>query len=67
MYRTDSLFADIRAMRANMGDEAVIRGLGGSDADDGEEDEWGEGFAWTPQLLDTALAAEERTTRPAPL
>ncbi|MFD6383378.1 phage resistance protein [Streptomyces nigra] len=59
VYRTDSLFADIRAMRANMGDEAVIRGLGTSDADDGEEDEWGEGFAWTPQLLDTALAAEE--------
>ncbi|MBT1091684.1 phage resistance protein [Streptomyces sp. Tu102] len=59
VYRTDSLFADIHAMRANMGDEAVIRGLGGSDADDGEEDEWGEGFAWTPQLLDTALAAEE--------
>ena len=57
VYRTDSLFADIRAMRAGMGDDAVIRGLGGSDADDGEEDEWGEGFAWTPQLLDTALAA----------
>ncbi|MEU5510467.1 BREX-2 system ATPase PglY [Streptomyces fungicidicus] len=57
VYRTDSLFADIRAMRANMGDEAIIRGLGTSDAD--EEDEWGEGFAWTPQLLDTALAAEE--------
>ncbi|MFE6357887.1 phage resistance protein [Streptomyces rochei] len=59
VYRTDSLFADIRAMRANMGDEAVIRGLGTTGADDGEEDEWGEGFAWTPQLLDTALAAEE--------
>ncbi|MFE3646051.1 phage resistance protein [Streptomyces sp. NPDC059169] len=60
VYRTDSLFADIFAMRANIGDEALIRGLGGgSEADDGEEDEWGEGFAWTPQLLDTALAAEE--------
>ncbi|WP_215455030.1 phage resistance protein [Streptomyces sp. ATCC 21386] len=58
VYRTDSLFADIRAMRANMGDEAVIRGLG-TGVDDDDEDEWGEGFAWTPQLLDTALAAEE--------
>lgn len=59
VYRTDSLFAGIRALRASTDDEAVIRGLGGSDADHGEEDEWGEGFAWTPQLLDTALAAEE--------
>lgn len=59
VYRTDSLFADIRANRATYGDEAVIRGLGGGDAGDGETDEWGEGFAWTPQLLDTALAAEE--------
>ncbi|KRD00692.1 hypothetical protein [Streptomyces sp. Root264] len=67
VYRTDSLFADIRAMRAKMGDEAVIRGLGGSDADDGEEDEWGEGFAWTPQLLDTALAAEENHEAGTPL
>ncbi|WP_440581017.1 BREX-2 system ATPase PglY [Streptomyces sp. PT19] len=58
VYRTDSLFADIRAMRANMGDGAVIRGLG-TGVDDDDEDEWGEGFTWTPQLLDTALAAEE--------
>ncbi|MFF0016205.1 phage resistance protein [Streptomyces sp. NPDC005374] len=56
VYRTDSLFADIRANRATYGDEAVLRGLGGGD---GETDEWGEGFAWTSQLLDTALAAEE--------
>ncbi|PTM99828.1 BREX-2 system ATPase PglY [Streptomyces sp. VMFN-G11Ma] len=67
VYRTDSLFADIRAMRAGMGDDAVIRGLGGSDADDGEEDEWGEGFSWTPQLLDTALAAEENHEAGTPL
>ncbi len=59
VYRTDSLFADIRANRATYGDEAVIRGLGGGDAGDDETDDWGEGFAWTPQLLDTALAAEE--------
>ncbi|MEW2342788.1 BREX-2 system ATPase PglY [Streptomyces griseoaurantiacus] len=68
VYRTDSLFADIRAMRAHMGDEAVIRGLGTGGADDGEEeDEWGEGFAWTPQLLDTALAAEENHEAGVPL
>ncbi|MEN3533620.1 hypothetical protein AAH991_00775 [Microbispora sp. ZYX-F-249] len=56
VYRTDALFTDIRAMRARMGDTAVISGLGG---DDGEDDEWGESFAWTPELLDQALAAEE--------
>ncbi|MFE7129418.1 phage resistance protein [Streptomyces sp. NPDC057638] len=67
VYRTDSLFADIRANRAIYGDEAVIRGLGGSDAGDGETDEWGEGFAWTPQLLDTALAAEENHEGGTPL
>ncbi|MFJ2647151.1 phage resistance protein [Streptomyces sp. NPDC087420] len=64
VYRTDSLFADIRANRATYGDEAVIRGLGGGD---GETDEWGEGFAWTPQLLDTALAAEENHEGGTPL
>ncbi|GBQ03393.1 phage resistance protein [Streptomyces spongiicola] len=68
VYRTDGLFDDIRANRATYGDEAVIRGLGGgSDADDGEEDEWGEGFAWTPKLLDTALAAEENHEAGTPL
>ncbi|MGW4028331.1 BREX-2 system ATPase PglY [Streptomyces sp. NPDC004838] len=68
VYRTDGLFDDIRANRATYGDEAVIHGLGGgSDAEDGEEDEWGEGFAWTPQLLDTALAAEENHEGGTPL
>ncbi|MEU3618428.1 phage resistance protein [Streptomyces sp. NPDC006872] len=67
VYRTDSLFADIRANRATYGDEAVIRGLGGGDAADGETDEWGEGFGWTPQLLDTALAAEENHEGGTPL
>ncbi|MER7048865.1 BREX-2 system ATPase PglY [Streptomyces jumonjinensis] len=60
VYRTDALFADLRAMRDRMGDEAVIRGLApaaGGAAD--EDDEWGESFAWSPALLDTALAAEE--------
>ncbi|MFJ2716739.1 DUF6079 family protein [Streptomyces sp. NPDC087437] len=61
VYRTDALFEDIRAMRSRMGDQAVIGGLTSADGDGsaGEEDEWGEAFGWTPQLLDTALAAEE--------
>ncbi|MFI6287474.1 phage resistance protein [Streptomyces sp. NPDC051018] len=61
VYRTDALFADITAMRERMGDEAVIRGLapGTGGADEDEDDEWGESFAWSPALLDTALAAEE--------
>ncbi|MFF1692969.1 DUF6079 family protein [Streptomyces sp. NPDC058257] len=62
VYRTDTLFEDIRAMRSRMGDQAVIGGLTSADDSDGagdEEDEWGEAFGWTPQLLDTALAAEE--------
>ncbi|SCK48133.1 hypothetical protein [Streptomyces sp. WMMB 322] len=60
VYRTDALFEGIRAMRASMGDAAVISGLTSSDAgDDDEDDEWGESFAWQPALLDAALAAEE--------
>ncbi|MFJ9030268.1 phage resistance protein [Streptomyces sp. NPDC102274] len=62
VYRTDALFEDIRAMRSRMGDQAVIGGLTSVDGGDGaadEEDEWGEAFGWTPQLLDTALGAEE--------
>ncbi|MFJ4644101.1 phage resistance protein [Streptomyces bobili] len=62
VYRTDALFEDIRAMRSRLGDQAVIGGLTSADDGDGtadEEDEWGEAFGWTPQLLDTALAAEE--------
>jgi hypothetical protein len=62
VYRTDALFEDIRAMRSRLGDQAVIGGLtleGGEGGQADEEDEWGEAFGWTPQLLDTALAAEE--------
>ncbi|MEW2352973.1 hypothetical protein [Spirillospora sp. NPDC029432] len=61
VYKTDALFEDIRRLRASMGDEAVIRGLGtSSTGDDGDdEDEWGDSFAWTPELLDQAMAAEE--------
>ncbi|MEU4615305.1 BREX-2 system ATPase PglY [Streptomyces umbrinus] len=62
VYRTDALFEDIRAMRSRLGDQAVIGGLTSADGSDGSadaEDEWGEAFGWTPQLLDTALGAEE--------
>ncbi|MFI6583523.1 phage resistance protein [Embleya sp. NPDC050493] len=66
VYRTDSLFSDIRRLRDKIGDAAFIAGLDGTatasdataDTTD-EDDEWGEGFAWTPDLVDTALAAEQ--------
>ncbi|MEU0842295.1 phage resistance protein [Streptomyces sp. NPDC005962] len=66
VYRTDSLFEDIRSHRQRVGDQTFIDGLAdaptpgaaGGDQDD-DDDEWGEPFAWTPELLNTALAAEE--------
>lgn len=63
VYRTDSLFADIRAMRANMGDEAVIRGLGSSDTDD-EEDE--ARASPGPRSSSTRRSPPRRSTRRAP-
>ncbi|MFJ3724965.1 phage resistance protein [Streptomyces sp. NPDC090045] len=63
VYRTDSLFADIRSHRVRMGDEAFIKGLAGADEDSttttDDGDDWGDAFAWTPELLNTALDAEE--------
>lgn len=60
VYRTDALFEDIRAMRSRMGDPAVIGGLTSTEGGVADvEDEWGEAFGWTSELLDTALAAEE--------
>ncbi|NEB32305.1 phage resistance protein [Streptomyces sp. SID14446] len=62
VYRTDSLFEDIHSHRARMGDEKFIEGLAGADGDadsTADEDEWGESFAWTSELLDRALSAEE--------
>ncbi|MCC5036021.1 phage resistance protein [Streptomyces sp. WAC 00631] len=61
VYRTDALFEDIRALRARHGDRFIIDGLTSPDGPDAgaEDDEWGESFAWTGALLDTALAAEE--------
>ncbi|GAA1011415.1 hypothetical protein Aple_059530 [Acrocarpospora pleiomorpha] len=67
VYRTDALFTDIRAMRARMGDSAVINGLGSGGAGPDEDDEWGESFTWTSELLDTALAAEEAHETGTPL
>ncbi|WP_255956067.1 BREX-2 system ATPase PglY [Streptomyces odontomachi] len=62
VYRTDALFASIRSMRSRLGDEAVIGGLGdvaGDGTGAGGDDAWGASFAWSPELLETALAAEE--------
>ncbi|GAA0597382.1 BREX-2 system ATPase PglY [Actinomadura livida] len=59
VYKTDALFDDIRGLRASMGDDAVLNGLGGTDDGADGEDEWGESFAWTADLLDQALTAEE--------
>ncbi|MER6813593.1 DUF6079 family protein [Spirillospora sp. NPDC000708] len=58
VYKTDALFDDIRQQRANYGDAAVINGLGAGGDDEGEDD-WGDSFEWTSELLDQALAAEE--------
>ncbi|MFE2440504.1 phage resistance protein [Streptomyces sp. NPDC059426] len=59
VYRTDSLFENLRTMRARMGDQAVIAGLSPAEGNGAEDDEWGESFAWTAELLNTALGAEE--------
>ncbi|MEU5162631.1 phage resistance protein [Streptomyces sp. NPDC020875] len=60
VYRTDALFEDIRSHRQRMGDDAFISGLAGAEgAEDDGDDEWGDAFSWTPDLLDTALVAEE--------
>ncbi|MBU3862888.1 phage resistance protein [Streptomyces sp. 4503] len=64
VYRTDSLFEDIRSHRHRVGDETFIAGLAdaptpGATADDEDDDEWGDPFTWTPELLNTALSAEE--------
>ncbi|MFE4331972.1 phage resistance protein [Streptomyces sp. NPDC056831] len=65
VYRTDSLFEDIRSHRQRMGDEKFIEGLAGADTGtvspdyEDDDDDWGEPFAWTSELLSKALAAEE--------
>lgn len=74
VYRTDGLFEDFAQLRARSGDNWVIEQLAGAvtadaelAADMGEDDDrWGDivtakesSFRWTPQLLDTAMAARE--------
>ncbi|MGW1954415.1 BREX-2 system ATPase PglY [Streptomyces sp. NPDC001920] len=57
VYRTDGLFEDFAEQRRRNGDERVIAQL--ADAGDGQEDEWGDSFAWTTELLDQAVNAPE--------
>jgi hypothetical protein len=57
VYRTDSLFENIQRLRQNIGDEEFIAKLGDESAV--EVDEWGEGFIWTNEKLDAALASAQ--------
>ena len=58
VYRTDALFDTIRSLRESMGDDQVIRVLTAPESE-GEDDEWGDSFGWTSELLDTAMSAPE--------
>lgn len=57
VYLTDSLFEDFTEQRRLNGDDRVIAQLAAAEGGDG--DEWGEAFAWTSELLDQAVAAQE--------
>lgn len=57
VYRTDGLFQDFAEQRHRNGDDRVIEQL--ADAGNGQEDEWGESFAWTTDLFDQAVSAPE--------
>ncbi|MCY0943638.1 BREX-2 system ATPase PglY [Streptomyces antarcticus] len=57
VYRTDGLFEDFAEQRRRNGDDRVIAQL--ADAGAGQEDEWGDSFAWTTELLDQAVNAPE--------
>jgi hypothetical protein len=57
VYRTDGLFEDFAEQRRRNGDDRVIEQL--ADAGDGQEDEWGDSFAWSTELLDQAVNAPE--------
>ncbi|MCD0452638.1 hypothetical protein LO762_26150 [Actinocorallia sp. API 0066] len=57
VYLTEGLFEDFDQQRKRHGDEWVIAQL--ADVGGGLEDEWGESFTWTTELLDTAVAAPE--------
>ncbi|MFF7192910.1 DUF6079 family protein [Streptomyces sp. NPDC008079] len=61
VYRTDAMFRDLQSMRERLGDEAVIEFLAGAVPAEtsGDWGEFGADFAWTSELLDEAMAAEE--------
>ncbi|MFB7632723.1 phage resistance protein [Streptomyces sp. NPDC056149] len=58
VYLTEGLFEDFDQLRRRNGDDWVISQLADAGAGD-DEDEWGESFAWTTELLDTAVSAPE--------
>ncbi|RKN35098.1 BREX-2 system ATPase PglY [Streptomyces hoynatensis] len=57
VYLTEGLFEDFGQLRRRNGDGWVIEQL--ADAGEGLEDEWGESFTWTTELLDAAVNAPE--------
>ncbi|MFE7071893.1 DUF6079 family protein [Streptomyces sp. NPDC057620] len=66
VYRTDAMFRDLQSMRDRLGDEDVIKFLAGATSDEvaattsgGEWGEFGAAFAWTTELLDDAMRADE--------
>lgn len=61
VYRTDAMFRDLQSMRERLGDEAAIEFLAGAAPVEtsGDWGEFGAAFAWTSELLDEAMAAEE--------
>lgn len=61
VYRTDAMFRDLQSMRERLGDEDVIKFLAGAAPAEttGEWGEFGAAFAWSAELLDEAMAAEE--------
>ncbi|MFB6977430.1 BREX-2 system ATPase PglY [Streptomyces scopuliridis] len=66
VYRTDALFDDIRAQRTLLGTEAFLAAIG-KGSGSGTVSKWGKAFTWTPELLDTALAAPEVHESSVPL
>ncbi|MYU55016.1 MULTISPECIES: BREX-2 system ATPase PglY [Streptomyces] len=61
VYRTDAMFRDLQSMRDRLGDEDVIKFLAGAAPAEttGEWGEFGAAFAWTTQLLNDAMTADE--------
>ncbi|GGK66914.1 BREX-2 system ATPase PglY [Nocardia camponoti] len=60
VYRTDSLFKNLHALRNTMGEETFLKALNANSAEVDEEDEWGDSAAfWTSDKLDIAITAPE--------